>query len=99
MLRLPHQVKDLFLDWLQRHFPDRAARIESNIRAMHFGELYTPTFGHRGRGNSPMAEQIANVVNVFAKRHGIDQRMPELSGESFRRPTIETDPNQMGLFG
>ncbi len=98
MLRLPHQVKDLFLDWLQRHFPDRAARIESHIRAMHFGDLYTPTFGHRQRGSSPVADQIANVMNVFAKRFGINQPMPELSGSAFRRPTIETDPNQMGLF-
>ncbi len=37
LLRLPWQLKDLFLEWLQRHFPDRAAHVESLIRQSRGG--------------------------------------------------------------
>ncbi|MEM9296587.1 MAG: radical SAM protein, partial [Planctomycetota bacterium] len=41
LLRLPYQVKDLFLDWLQRHVhPDRARKVESLIRQARGGKLY-----------------------------------------------------------
>ncbi len=37
LMRLPWQLKDLFLEWLQRHFPDRAAHVESLIRQYRGG--------------------------------------------------------------
>jgi DNA repair photolyase len=41
LLRLPHQLKELFLDWLQRNVhPDRARRVESMIRQARGGKLY-----------------------------------------------------------
>ncbi|MEM8737322.1 MAG: radical SAM protein [Planctomycetota bacterium] len=41
LLRLPHQLKDLFLDWLGRNVhPDRARRVESLIRQARGGKLY-----------------------------------------------------------
>lgn len=41
LLRLPYQVKDLFLDWLQRNVhPDRARKVESLIRQSRGGKLY-----------------------------------------------------------
>jgi len=41
LLRLPYQVKDLFLDWMQRELhPDRARKVESLIRQARGGKLY-----------------------------------------------------------
>ncbi|MEO0512351.1 MAG: PA0069 family radical SAM protein [Planctomycetota bacterium] len=41
LLRLPHQVKDLFLDWLGREVhPERAKKVESLIRQTRGGKLY-----------------------------------------------------------
>ncbi len=41
LLRLPYQLKDLFLDWLQRNVhPDRARKVESLIRQARGGKLY-----------------------------------------------------------
>ncbi|MEM7680370.1 MAG: PA0069 family radical SAM protein [Planctomycetota bacterium] len=41
LLRLPYQVKDLFLDWLERNVhPDRARKVESLIRQARGGKLY-----------------------------------------------------------
>ena len=95
MLRLPYQVKALFLEWLQRHFPDRRARIVSQVRSMHGGELYRSTFGTRMRGTGPLAEQIAATFRVFADRCGLPRRLPQLSSASFRRPNMT---GQLQLF-
>ncbi|MCH8153327.1 MAG: PA0069 family radical SAM protein [Planctomycetes bacterium] len=95
MLRLPYQVKALFLEWLQRHFPERRARIISQVRSMHGGELYRSTFGTRMRGTGPLAEQIAATFRVFADRCGLHRRLPQLSSASFRKPNLT---GQMELF-
>jgi DNA repair photolyase len=95
MLRLPHQIKALFLDWLQREFPDRATHVESLIRQMRGGDLYDATWRTRQRGEGPMAEQIARVFKIFSKRYGLDRPWPGLSSKSFRPPPLQ---GQMPLF-
>jgi DNA repair photolyase len=46
LLRLPYQVKDLFLDWLQRNVhPSRATHVESLIRQSRGGKLYSARAG------------------------------------------------------
>src|SRR5258708_28446113 len=45
LLRLPYQIKDLFLDWLQRSVhPDRAKKIESHIRQSRGGKRYPASY-------------------------------------------------------
>ena len=95
MLRLPHQVKTIFLDWLRIHFPDRAGRVEAMIRQMHGGRLYEGRFGDRMRGHGPLAAQIAGSFKVFAARHGLNRPLPSPSSSAFRRPG---DAAQMRLF-
>ncbi len=105
MLRLPHQIKTLFLDWLARHYPDRAAHVESLLREVRGGELYDPAFGVRQRGQGPIAAQINTLFMAFSGRYGLDGTLPPLSGKSFRRPVAKdnSDPpvgamKQFALF-
>lgn len=95
LLHLPYQIKDLFLDWLARSVhPDRAKKVESQIRQSRNGELDSATTNrHRGRGKR--AEQIAQTFRVFARRHGLDAAPPPLSPEHFVRPQTG---GQMPLF-
>lgn len=86
LLRLPHQIKDLFQDWLRRHFPQRAARVESLVRQTHDGELYDPRWFERQRGSGPVAAQIAATFTLFAKKHGLNTRWAPLNAGAFRRP-------------
>ncbi|XAL99938.1 PA0069 family radical SAM protein [Phycisphaeraceae bacterium D3-23] len=95
MLRLPYQLKELFLDWLQRHVPDRAARVESLLRQAHGGKLYNAKKGQRGRGRGAIAVNTAKVFDVCCRRHGLNRDVRPLSGKSFRRPEVG---GQMGLF-
>ncbi len=95
MLRLPYQVKALFLEWLQRNYPERRSQIVAQVRSMHNGDLYRSAFGTRMRGTGRLAEQIAGTFRVFADRCGLHRQLPQLSSASFRRPNMT---GQMELF-
>ncbi len=85
MLRLPHQIKDLFLEWLTRHCPERAAKVEALVREMHGGELYDSRFFVRQRGEGAYAQQIQGTFELFAKRYGLDRRPRPLNSAAFVR--------------
>ena len=96
MLRLPYQIKDLFMDWLQREFPQKAARIEHLIREVRGGNITSSKFGERMSGTGEQAEVIAKMFKMYKKKFGLDRKMRELSSADFRRPALD---GQMDLFG
>lgn len=96
MLRLPHQIKALFLEWLQRHVPGKAAKIESLLRQVRSGELNDPKFKSRMRGVGPIADHISTSFKLFAARHGLDRSPPRLNSAEFRVPS---GGGQLDLFG
>ncbi len=85
MLRLPYQIKAVFLDWLSREFPERAARVESGVRAMRGGALNDARWGSRFRGEGVKAEQIKATFDLFRARYGLDRRGEGLSSAAFRK--------------
>ena len=98
LLRLPYQIKALFLDWLAREFPDRAKHVENLLRGTRGGALYDATYGKRMKGTGEVARQIGKLFRVFSKRYGLAgrrEKQPPMSGDSFRRPSLD---GQMGLF-
>jgi DNA repair photolyase len=105
MLRLPHQVKALFLEWVARHYPDRAAMVEQRIRDMRDGELYDSTFRVRQRGRGERAAQVKQSFDLFARRFGLDGQWPKHSNAAFlerKAEFIESEKerneNQLRLF-
>lgn len=92
LLRLPHQVKALFLDWLAREFPDRAAKVESLLRQTRDGDLYESSWNARLRGRGPIAQRIRSVFDVFARRHRLASAWPALRSDAFRRPGAAGQP-------
>ncbi len=101
LLRLPGKVEALFLDWLSRHFPDRAARVESLIRQTRGGALSDSRYGSRFKGQGPVAEHIARIFRLFAGRLGLNGPMPALSSAAFlaRRESGGAADPQGRLFG
>jgi DNA repair photolyase len=95
MLRLPHGVKDLFVDWLERHFPDRRRKVLGQIEAMRGGRLNESGFGRRMRGEGLLAEQVAQLFHAASRKHGLAEEGPGLSTAAFRRP----GGLQLPLFG
>jgi DNA repair photolyase len=96
LLRLPYQVKDLFLDWLARCVhPSRAKHVESLVRQSRGGKLYDASRDRR-RGRGPMVEQLKQTFDVFARKYGLNRDVRPLSSKHFRPPPLH---GQMSLFG
>jgi DNA repair photolyase len=89
VLRLPHGVEELFQAWLDRHAPDRKARVLSRVRDMRGGLLSDSCYGSRMRGAGPVADLVADVFRVGRERAGIPLRDDALSVEAFRRPSAQ----------
>jgi len=88
MVRLPGAVQPVFRDWLQRHRPNEAAKVEGQIQSMRGGRWNDSRFGDRLRGEGLRAEQIAATFRMFAKRYSLDRTMPGYNLADFRPPVL-----------
>ena len=99
MLRLPHEVKELFRDWLEQHYPLRAAHVMSLVQQVRGGRDYDPTFGLRQRGEGQLAELIARRFELSCKRLGLNEdRSLHLDTQRFRPPKRAAASGQLDLF-
>ncbi|MGC3972557.1 MAG: PA0069 family radical SAM protein [Pirellulales bacterium] len=96
LLRLPHAVKPIFLEWVAEHYPDKRDRIEAMIRDTRDGGLYQTDFSVRQRGTGNYAEQIKQSFQVFKRKFKLDQPLPECDHSLFRPPRPTS--GQMNLF-
>jgi DNA repair photolyase len=95
LLRLPHSVKNIFLQWLDDHAPSKKARIIDRIEALRGGKLNDPSWGARLQGEGVFAEQLRDLFQLTARRAGLNHERIALSTDHFRRP--ETG-GQLSLF-
>lgn len=86
ILRLPYQVKDMFVEWLAVHFPDRKDKILNRIRSMRGGKLNDPRFGKRFIGEGVYADHIRDLFHVARQKAGLSADHPPLSTAAFCRP-------------
>jgi DNA repair photolyase len=87
LLRLPHELKELFRQWLEEHLPERAEHVMALVRETRGGQENDPRFGTRMVGTGAWAQLLRDRFTLACKRHGIAQRrMPELSTAHFRPP-------------
>lgn len=86
MLRLPHEVKDVFRDWLQATMPERAARVMSLVRSVSGGKDYDASFGKRQTGTGPYAWTIGRRFELACQRLGLNTTKLKLSTAHFRKP-------------
>lgn len=96
LLRLPLELKDVFREWLESTFPDRASRVINLLRSMHGGEDYRAEFGLRQKGSGPYADQIALRFRLALKRLGLNTRREPLRTDLFRPPVAKG--GQMSLL-
>jgi len=88
LLRLPHEVKILFREWLQDHYPDRAAHVMSLINQARGGKDYDAKFGVRMRGTGAYADLLRTRFELAARKLGLDSSdgRHELDTSLFRPP-------------
>ena len=90
VLRLPLEVRDLFVEWLREHFPDRATRVMRYVRELHGGRDYDPEWGKRLVGEGVYADLIRRRFRRAAAAHGLAAKAPPLRSDLFRAPAEVT---------
>ena len=95
LLRLPWEVKDLFKDWLERHYPLKANHVMSRVHAMRQGRDNDPCFGSRMVGDGKLAELLKRRFEIASRRIGFNERHRELDTARFRPPSSQS---QLTLF-
>ncbi len=86
LLRLPHANTELFVQWLETHFPQRKDKVLNQLRTMRDGKLYDAAWATRMHGAGIFAEQIKRIFEVARRKAGIKNNQPPLSTAAFRRP-------------
>lgn len=96
LLRLPHEIKDLFKEWLALHAPLAADHVMSRVREARGGKENDPRFGSRMRGQGAYAEMIRHRFRLARDRLGLTGRdLGELDLTRFRPPVAAGDQMQM----
>lgn len=88
LLRLPHELKAIFSEWLDTHLPDRAAHVMSLVRAASGGKDYDNRYRIRQTGRGPYADMIGQRFRAACRKSGIGHgrhRQPIDCGR-FRKP-------------
>ena len=96
-LRLPWEVNPLFQQWLQTHFPDRAARVMARIRDMRSGRDNDSRFGQRMTGTGVWAQLLSQRLGTASRRLGLDQQRIALDLTQFRRPSANAELQAAGV--
>lgn len=99
LLRLPLEIRDLFVEWLAQHFPDRKERVMKLVRETRGGRDYESAYGLRQRGRGVYAEALAKRFKIASKRLGLNgegRGSWDFDCALFRRPP--PDSRQMSLF-
>jgi DNA repair photolyase len=98
LLRLPHELKIIFREWLAQHYPDRAKHVMSLIKQSRGGKDYDSEFGTRMRGTGPYADLLRTRFDLAKRKLGFAgaEERYELDTSLFR-PPLKSTP-QLSLF-
>jgi len=95
VLRLPYSVKELFLAWLDREFPDRKNRIIQRINDLRSGKLSDEHFATRMTGEGIWTETFAGLYALACRKAGLAPYPLALNTTEFCRQ----EPKQVDLPG
>lgn len=79
VIRLNGALPDLFMDWLDRFFPERKDKVINGIKSLHGGSLQNTRFGHRMKGAGSLAAILAKQAEVARNRYHLNQPLPPLN--------------------
>src|SRR3546814_797033 len=100
LLRLPLEIKELFTEWLEAHFPDRKSKVLNLVRDTRDGGLYQSEFGLRQRGSGVYADLIRSRFKQAERRLGLNRGAPPLDVTQFQAPreAKAADGRQLSLL-
>jgi DNA repair photolyase len=72
LLRLPHEIKDLFREWLETHAPLKASHILTLVRDVRGGALNSSQWGERMQGKGTYAALLQQRFSLALRRLGLN---------------------------
>jgi DNA repair photolyase len=93
-LRLPAEVRPVFLSRLEKELPLRARKVEAAVREMRGGRLNDPRFGKRMEGAGRRWLAITDLFDLTCRRLGLNHHQdygPAEPPSTFRRPGAQLD--------
>ena len=96
LLRLPGEVKELFADWLDSHYPARRNKVLNTIRALRDGKLNNAEWGERMAGKGAFGKALDRRFAMAIRRLGLKREGTPLRTDLFVKPP--RDGRQLTLF-
>lgn len=96
VLRLPWELKPMFRQWLQLHYPDRAERVMARVQDLHGGKDYDADFATRMKGQGIWADLLRQRFTKTCDRLGFNRDREPLDLGLFRPAALR---GQGDLFG
>lgn len=84
VVRLNGQVANIFKEWLELHFPDRAQKVWNGICALHGGHVQDSTWGRRISGEGQEAASIRQLFRAAKRKFLEGREMPPYDLSRFR---------------
>ena len=101
LLRLPHELRQMFEAWLATHFPDRARHVLNLVRETRGGQLNDSAFHARFHGQGAYADLLGQRFARAARQLGFEDRTA-LETRHFAPPVSGVAPAaaspQLSLF-
>ena len=88
VLRLPWELSELFQQWLQAHFPDRAERVMARVRDLRGGKDYDSAWGQRMHGQGLWADLLRQRFDLACRRLGLNRERFGLDASRFNPGAI-----------
>ncbi len=83
IVRLNGSIGEIFTDWINKAFPDRAEKVLNMIKECHGGQLNDSDFGRRMSGEGKIAESIHQMFKMATGRFMADREMPPFNYDLF----------------
>ncbi len=92
VLRLPWELDGIMREWLEQHYPDRAARVLARVQDLHGiasdereqGKSYDSNFASRMKGAGIWADLIRQRFEKTCQRLGLNRVRTELDISQYR---------------
>ena len=97
LLRLPGEVKELFYEWLELHYPDRAQKVRSRIQELRGGRDNDAALRPPHARPGTLGGLLKRRFEASCRRNGLASgRAAPLTTLQFRPPN--RTPDQMELW-
>ncbi len=97
LLRLPHEVEPLFVEWLHEHYPDRAEHVLSLLRQLRGGALVRRRSSAAGSaGSGPFAALLKARFQKARRRYGLEREVT-LRRDQFLAPRPSRPQLELGF--